>query len=66
MNGKKSDRELIEEIYSVLFGNPAQQTGLIAKVNILEKAIKNNSKVSWGILITLIGCILTVIVKGIV
>ncbi len=50
MNSKKTDRELIEEIYSVLFGNPDHQTGLIARVVMLEKAVRKNTKLQWVIL----------------
>ena len=62
MNGK-SDRELIEQIYAVLFGNPTHQTGLIAKVGMLEKAVKNNTKISWTILILIVAAVVGIIFK---
>jgi len=63
MNNKKSDRKMLEEMWELLFGNPTHQTGLIAKVEMLEKAVKNNSKISWTILAFIIAAGLGVLVK---
>ncbi len=63
MNGKKSDRKIIEEIYGILFGNPTHQKGLIAKVDMLEKAVRNNTKISWTILVIIVAAGLGVLFK---
>lgn len=63
MNNKKTDRQLIEEMYGVLFGNPTHQCGLIAEVSKLKSAVKNNTKISWAVLGFIIIAGLTVLIK---
>jgi len=58
MNGKKTDRELIEEMWGVLFGNPNHQHGLITTVEKLRQTVANNTKISWAILLIVLGGIL--------
>jgi len=63
MNGKKTDRELIEDMWGILFGNPNHQCGLISEMGKMKLAVKNNTRISWAVLLVIIAGTLGLIIS---
>ena len=52
-----------DEIYGILFGNPHKEHGIIARITNLETVVKNNSKLTWLVLATIIGLAVAVLFR---
>ena len=53
----------IGQIHGVLFGNPNHEEGLITRIAKMEKDVKNNQKITWAVLLAVLGSIITILIK---